>query len=75
MEIKIDKKGKVTIPKYLRDKYNLKHGIKLDVDYHDYKLVLEPLAVCSNCGKALTDDLQSRGSCLECPPPKIIKIY
>ena len=75
MEIKIDNKGKITIPKYLRDKYNLKHGITLDISYHDCKLILKPKAVCHNCGKALTDDLQSRGSCLECPPPTRIKIY
>ena len=42
MEVKIDKNGKVTIPKYLRDEYNLKRGVKLDVSYHDFRLVLKP---------------------------------
>ena len=75
MEIKIDKNGKVTIPKYLRDKYNLKHGITLDVSYQDFKLVLKPVAVCRNCGKALPEELFTRGSCIDCPQPKITKIY
>ena len=75
MEIKIDKNGKVTIPKYLRDKYNLKHGITLDVSYQDFKLVLKPVAVCHNCGKALPKELFTRRSCIDCPQPKITKIY
>lgn len=75
MEVKIDKNGKVTIPKYLRDEYNLKHGVKLDVSYHDFKLVLKPVAVCHKCGKALPEELFTRGACIDCPPPIVTKIY
>ena len=47
MEIKIGKDGKITIPKYFRDKYNLNHGIALILSNSEDGILLSPVAVCS----------------------------
>ena len=77
MEIKIDKKGRVTIPKELRDKYNLTEGIKVYFyDGQEYGgILLKPVASCSACKKALSEQLYERGACLGCKPPVRIFIY
>lgn len=77
MEIKIGKGGKITIPKYFRDKYNLNHGIALILSNSEDGILLSPVAVCSACGKALPEELYERGACNDCTPVerKIIQIY
>ena len=75
MEVKIDKNGKITIPKHLRDKYNLKQGISLEINEINSELILKPYMRCSACGKALPESLYERRACAECTPGKLIVIY
>ena len=75
MEIKIDKRGKITTPKKLRDKYNLNHGILLEINEVDSGLMLKPFIACSACGKALPESLYKRRACAECTPSKLIVIH
>ena len=75
MELRINKDGKITIPKKLRDKYNLQPGTEMKINDLNDEFTLEPMHKCSACKKALPKELYDRGSCLECPPPKRIKIY
>ena len=75
MEVKVDKRGKITIPKKLRDKYNLQPGIVIKITDYDPNLMIKPMYTCPTCKKALPKELYERGSCLECPPPKRITIY
>ena len=82
MKIRVDKKGKIIIPKEIRDKYNIVPGVELGFDSskdYSYGVMLKfyPKHVCSACGKALTDDLIERGACLDCTPiPKeTVHIY
>ena len=82
MEMRIDKRGRVVIPKKLREQYNLTPGIMLSLGcYDDYDGVvtikLKPVHVCSACGKALPDELEKRGACLSCTPiPRIsVQVY
>lgn len=75
MELRINKDGKITIPKKLRDKYNLQPGTEIKINDLNGELTLEPMHKCSACKKALPEEFMTRGSCLECPPPKTIKIY
>ena len=77
MEIKIDAKGKVTIPKFYREKYNLKPGTDLKLTDRSEELTLTVIHACSACGKALPEELYERGACATCTPKekKIIQIY
>ena len=77
MSIRIDKKGKITIPKYYRDKFNLNHKILLRFYCDQSGMRLEPEKVCATCGKALPEELYKRGACAECPeaPNRITIIY
>ena len=77
MEIKIDKKGRITIPKDLRDKYNLNHNIILYFNNDNSTITLRPASVCCECGKALPKELYHKRACAECTPApeKIIAVY
>ncbi len=81
MEIKIDKRGRVVIPKSIREQYNLTPGIMLSLgcyaDYDGVTMKLKPVYVCSACGKALPSELSERGACPSCTPiPKqSIQVY
>ena len=79
MEMTIDKNGKVTIPKELRDKYNLNKGIKVSFSAHkscmNHEIIMKPIASCCRCGKALPPELEKRRACIGCEPPKEIFIY
>lgn len=74
-KIKINKKGQITIPKEFREKYGLVPGISLDIRADGGKIIIKPAYTCHNCGKALPDDLGSRGTCADCPTPKTVIIY
>ena len=79
--MKIDKKGKITIPKKLREKYGISGEVELVMhdcmEYDGPKIILRAKSFCSVCKKALPDDLAERGACLDCTPvPKeIVRIY
>lgn len=75
MIVRIDKHGKVTIPKALRNKLNLHHGISLMVNEYEGKVVFKPAYICTACGKPLNDELSTRRACTECVPSEIICIY
>ena len=77
MQIKINKNGKITIPKYFRDKYNLNYGISITISNTENGILLTPVAVCSACGKALSQELYVRGACKDCTPAEreITQIY
>ena len=77
MEIKIDKRGRITIPKDLREKYNLTHNITLYLNNENSSLTLRPAFVCCECGKALPKELYDKHACAECTPShnKVQKIY
>ena len=72
---KINKKGQITVPKEIREKYGLVQGITLDIRADGDKIVIKPTYTCHNCGKALPDELGKRGSCADCPAPKTTFIY
>ena len=77
MTIKVDRNGKIIIPKELREKYNLSHGIELEVAYKNGELIFTPIAVCSVCGKALSKDQYKGFVCSRCtlPEGRVIQIY
>ena len=77
MKIQIDNRGKITIPKKLRDKYGLNTRIELELSDKDGKIEIKPARICSACKKALPPELYDRGACAECTPaPKrIVIIY
>lgn len=75
MVIRLDKKGKLTIPKKIRDELNLKHKTEFDITYFGKKLSIKPEKECSFCGKPLPIELYERGSCIECPVPEKMIIY
>lgn len=70
-KMKINKKGQITIPKYIRDKYGLKDGISMKIYDYDGELRLKPVNFCYTCGKALPDGTP----CPNCPPRDVIHIY
>ena len=74
-KIKINKKGQITIPKEFREKHGLVPGISLDIRADGDKIIVKPAYTCHNCGKALPDELGSRGACADCPPPKVFIVY
>ena len=77
MKIQIDSRGKITIPKSLRDKYGFNHGIELELSAKDGKIEIKPTRICTACKKALPPELYDRNACAECTPVprKIITIY
>lgn len=70
-QMKINKKGQITVPKLIRDKYGLKDGISLTLKDCDGKLTLEPINFCYTCKKALPDGTP----CPNCPPREGIYLY
>ena len=72
MENKIDKRGKITIPKRIRDELGFTSGVAVriyaDKNYGIPKIMLCPEHICSACGKGLPDELVERGACLDCTP-------
>ena len=77
MQVKVNKDGKITIPKKIRDKYNLKSGIELMIKENNGSLIITPTQTCLACGKALPRALYDKHACEECslPEGKFIKIY
>ena len=72
---KINQKGQITIPKEIREKYGLVRGITLDIRADGDKIIVKPAYTCHNCGKALPDELGSRGACADCHLPKVFIVY
>ena len=77
MKIRINSQGKINIPKRLRDKYGLNHGIELELCDKGDKIEIKPTKICPVCKKALPKELYERGACAECTPVqnRIITIY
>ncbi len=74
-EVKINKRGQITIPKALRDRFGLESGISLSIAEDDGKIIIRPAIVCHHCGKTLPDAFRKSHTCPSCPPPVIIKVY
>ncbi len=74
-EVKINKRGQITIPKEIRDRLGLEAGISLLVIEDERKITLRPAIVCRRCGKALPDAFRNSRTCPDCPPPNFIRIY
>ena len=74
MTVKVDKNGKIKIPKHIRQKFNFSHGVALNVSVSDGRVVLTPEIRCSRCGKALTSEFAERGACMDCTPIKTEKV-
>ena len=72
---KINKRGQITIPKYIRDKHGFVQGISFYFCEREREIIIYPVCQCCSCGKALPDELIDRGACLSCPPPKITVLY
>ena len=70
-KMKINKRGQITIPKSIRDKYGLKDGFSLTFSAYDDKLMLKPANFCHTCQKALPDGTP----CPNCPPKKTVYLY
>ncbi len=74
-EIKMNKRGQITIPKEIRDTYGWFSNITLEIKEDERKIILVPAIVCHRCGKPLSDKFRKTGTCPDCPPPKIITVY
>ena len=74
-DTKISKKGQITIPKYIRERFGLVAGISFFVAEKEGEIIVKPVRICPTCKKALPDELIRRGSCLDCPLPEIMQIY
>jgi AbrB family looped-hinge helix DNA binding protein len=68
MKIKVDSRGKITIPKKMREKYGLTRGIEVEIDNYDGIIRVKPAVTCSACKKALPKELYTRDACAECTP-------
>ncbi|MBP1358055.1 MAG: AbrB/MazE/SpoVT family DNA-binding domain-containing protein [Sulfolobus sp.] len=44
MKVKVDKKGRVSIPAEIRDKLGIKEGSELEVTYDHEKIIMKPLS-------------------------------
>ena len=77
MRIKVNKGGKITIPKSIREKYNLTDGIEVQLRDINGSITLVPIQSCLACGRALPKELYDKHACPNCTPPigSIIKIY
>ena len=78
-EVKINKRGQITIPKPIRDSLGLVPGITLNVNDYDRiysrEIVVAPVVICHHCRKALPDEFIESRACPDCPPLKIIQLY
>ena len=74
-EIKMNKRGQITIPKSIRDTYGWFSGITLEIKEGETKIMIKPAIVCHRCKKPLSDEFRKTGTCPDCPPPDIIKVY
>ena len=72
---KINKRGQITIPKYICDKLGWTTDIPLDICLFEEKIIVKPVKICPGCLKPLPTELLERGTCIDCPPPKEFIIY
>ena len=72
---KINKRGQITIPKYIREKYDWTTDIPLDILEKEGAILIKPAYVCCQCKKPLPKELFERRACLDCTPPVEIAIY
>ncbi len=75
MNCKIDKRGKIIVPKEIRDKLSITSETELQISFDNGAITIKPECVCSVCGKALPRALYKRGSCESCPIPVTVQIY
>ena len=69
-EVKLNKKGQITFPASVQEKYGLSEGVTLTVTEDGGTLIVKPLYFCNGCKKARVDGT----TCPNCTP-KIIKVY
>ena len=74
-EIRINKRGQITIPKTLREKYGWSSDIPLEIHEWEGRIVLQPAIVCHQCKKPLSEAFRNKNACPNCPPPTFIKVY
>lgn len=73
--LKINKKGRITIPKAVREKYGWAPGIPLVITESEGGITVRPAIVCWRCKKVLFEKFEGNNVCPNCPPPSIIKVY
>ena len=75
MQIRVNKNGKIAIPKELREKYNFTSGVPLRLYDDENGIIIKAAHICSSCGRALPDELVERGACLGCEPSERYTVY
>lgn len=73
--MKINEKGQVTIPKKLREKYNLSKGVDFEICEQDGSLIITPIHRCYYCKKAFTATITNQDACTECSQKERKTIY
>lgn len=73
--VKIDKRGKVLIPSYIRKDKNLFAGQRISIKAEKDCIILKPyIYECHDCGEYIPDGDDS-GFCKECSRKRTVRIY
>ena len=73
--VKLDKRGKILIPHYVRKELKLFSGQKFALIKHDQEIVISPYRyVCRWCGAQIPDG-DRYGSCAECSRKNTKRVY
>ena len=77
MELKVNAKGNICIPKRVCEKEGFLPGVSYTCHATKEGIIIKPRYTCSRCAKPLADELKERGACLTCEPRerKIIELY
>ncbi len=74
-EVKINKRGQITVPKDIREELGLTEGVTLRMLTNGKQIIIEPQIYCHHCGKILTDEYRETRACPTCPKIKRVEIY
>ena len=73
--VKMDKRGKILIPKYYRKTKNLFANQKFDISTKGDSLIFTPYQyICKHCGESIPDG-DKYGSCENCSKKHIRVVY
>ena len=72
---KLDKRGKITIPKHIRDSLGISAGMKTEIKYENKKIIIIPYCYkCQDCGADIPEGTRSSW-CARCQEKYTIYIY